>query len=75
MIINKIIDENYHSNGKISYRATRAVLSKSHAHLYQNRRTHPDGYSWIYIGLCGKWDKNGKQKWVINYSEQGEILI
>lgn len=74
MIIREILDETYHDNGKVSYRATRAVLSNSHAYLYPERRIHPDGYQWIYVGTCGKWDKNGKQQWVLNYNSRGELM-
>lgn len=74
MILREILVEDFHENGKLSYRATRAVLSNKHAHLYPERRRHPEGYYWIYVGVCGKWDKNGKQQWVINYNAKGEII-
>ena len=74
MLLKKITDETYHDNGKLSYRATRAKISEAHKHLYENRRLHPDGYSWVYVGFAGKWDKKGKQQWVLNQSEKGEIL-
>lgn len=74
MLLERILDETYHDNGKLSYRATRAKISKAHEHLYEHRRLHPDGYSWVYVGLAGKWDKNGKQQWVLNYSEMGKVL-
>jgi len=74
MLLERIKDETYHNNEKLSYRATRAKISEAHKHLYEYRRLHADGYSWVYVGLAGKWDKNGKQQWVLNYSEKGEIL-
>jgi hypothetical protein len=74
MIIDKIVEEIRHSNGNLSYRATMAILSSSHAHLYPNRRVHPDGYEWIYVGTCGKWSSEGKQQWVLNYNNHGELM-
>ena len=74
MLLEQTTTETYHDNGKLSYRATRAKISKAHYHLYKNRRLHPDGYFWVYVGLCGKWGKTGRPQWVLKYSEQGEIL-
>ena len=74
MLLDKILDETYHDNGKLSYRATRAKISKAHEHLYDQRRLHPDGYCWVYVGTAGKWDKNEKQQWFLNYNNKGEIL-
>jgi hypothetical protein len=74
MITEKFITEEFHENGKLSYRATWGKLNPNTAHLYPNRRIHDEGYEWIYCGICGKWDLNGKQQWVINYNENGEVM-
>ena len=75
MIKEIIKDEDYHENGNLSYIAHRAVIVKGYEHLYVNRRMHPDGYSWVYQGLSGKWDKKGKQRWRIDYNNFGEPLV
>ena len=74
MILETKVEREYHDNGNLSYQATRGILSKHTAHLYPERRLHPEGYEWIYCGLCGKWDKNGKQMWVLMYNLQGELM-
>lgn len=74
MIIEEILDETYHKNGKISYRAIMGKIKEGHEHLYSARRISPHGFSWVYIGVAGKWDNKGKQQWVINYNSKGEII-
>jgi len=74
MITETKIEREYHDNGKLSYIATRGILSPLSSHLYRERRIHPDGYEWIYCGIVGKWDKNGKQMWVLNYNLNGELM-
>jgi len=74
MITEIKIEREYHDNGKLSYIATRGILSPLSSHLYSERRIHPDGYEWIYCGIVGKWDKNGKQMWVLNYNLNGEVM-
>lgn len=67
-------EEFFHVNGQLSYRATRAILFPQNAHLYSQRRLSDEGYEWIYVGVCGKWKKNGKQQWALNYNSKGELL-
>ena len=74
MILRTEVEEIFHENGKIGYRATRGILHESSAYLYPERRQHPDGYYWIYCGIVGKWDVNGKQMWVLNYNLKGELM-
>lgn len=74
MIIEQKTEKVYHKNGKLSYTETIAILSKSHAHLYENRRIADDGTEWIRVGLCGKWNEDGKQMWVINYDNNGNVM-
>lgn len=74
MIIKTDLEEEFHSNGNLSYRATRGILHEFSAHLYPERRLHPDGYEWIYCGICGKWSSEGRQIWVLNYNLKGELM-
>ena len=74
MIIKEILVETYHGNGMLSYRSVRGKIAKGYEHLYPSRRISPHGFSWIYLRTSGKWDKKGKQQWVINYNSKGEII-
>lgn len=74
MILETKTNKEFHPNGKLSYIETIAILSKSHAHLYGHRRMHPDGYEWIRVGVNGKWSPEGKQMWVLNYDQNGDIM-
>lgn len=74
MILETKTYKEYHQNGELSYTETIAILAPLFAHLYDRRCVHPDGYEWIRVGINGKWDSNGKQQWVLNYDQKGEIL-
>lgn len=74
MLISRKVEKEFHENGRLSYIQTIALLSKSHSHLYENRRISDDGTEWIRVGTCGKWNDKGHQMWVLNYDERGNVL-
>lgn len=71
MIIEQATNKEYHANGTLSYTETIGILSKSHAHLYENRRIHPDGYEWVRVGYNAKFNIDGKLMWQIHFDSKG----
>lgn len=65
----------YHSNGQLAYTETVAVLKPEIKHLYLDAsRVHPEGYSWIRVGLNAKYHDNGLLAWELNYNDAGKLI-
>jgi len=74
MYLSTKINKEYHANGNLMYIETIAVLAPSSAHLYPNRRQHPDGYEWIRIGENIKYLISGAVAWSLKYDEMGNLV-
>lgn len=74
MVIETKLIEEFHPNGQLAYTQTIGILSAETAHLHDNRRNHPEGYSWVRIGRQAKYFDNGQLAWELNYNERGDIL-
>ena len=74
MLADRIQDETYHANGKLSYRSVRAKIASGFEHLYESARLHPDGYSWVYQGKAEKWFNNGERQWTLEYDKFGNVI-
>lgn len=75
MLMETFTDREYHPNGKIKYQGIWSKLSTAHAHLYEHRRVNEkEGFEWVWSGLCGRWDENGRQIWVIQFNNRGEVM-
>lgn len=74
MILETKENKEYHANGMLAYTETVCILSEASAGLYANRRLHPDGYSWIRVGVHEKWFDNGIRAWQIEYDNLGDVI-
>ncbi len=64
----------HHSNGKVKYIETIAIIAPHSVALYPNRRTHPNGYDWIRINENAKYNSDGTLVWLLSYDNYGNVI-
>lgn len=59
-------------SGLVDYVETIAIIRPEYTHLFDQRRTHPDGYAWVRIGRNAKYLPNGKLQWEMYFNNSGQ---
>jgi hypothetical protein len=63
-----------HSNGKIKYVETKAIIHPIWIALCPNHRINDDGKLMIRIGVNKKFRFNGDLEWEIKYDDFGNVV-
>ena len=73
MILETKVHEEFHRNGQLCIRETRAIIAPLWMHLYNYRKEGEEGKIWCRIGFVEKYFDNGQIEWKLEYDNYGYI--